>query len=149
LETYEVPARMLELEMTESLLVTSTDRTITLLQNLRAAGVQISIDDFGTRYSSLAYLRRFPIDKIKIDPSLIRDVTRNADAADVALSIIRTGHSLDLEVIAQGVETAPQLAYLRDNDCDQMQGYFFSPPLAVPELELLLLAHTSLGAPDD
>jgi diguanylate cyclase (GGDEF)-like protein/PAS domain S-box-containing protein len=148
LETYEVPARMLELEMTETLLMTSTDRTITILQNLKAAGVQITIDDFGTGHSSLAYLRRFPIDKLKIDHRFIRDVTRSSDAAAVALSIIRMGHSLDLQVIAQGVETAAQLAHLRDNQCDQLQGYYFSPPLPVPELELLLLARTSLNAPD-
>ena len=149
LATYEIPARLLELEMTETVLMTSTDRTITTLQNLKAAGVQISIDDFGTGYSSLTYLRRFPIDKLKIDRSLIRDVTRGSDAAAIALAIIRMGHSLDLEVIAQGVETAPQLAYLRGHQCDQMQGCFFSPPLPVPALELLLLARTSLATPDD
>jgi len=149
LDTYEVPARMLELELTENLLMTSTDRTITILRNLKAAGVQISIDDFGTGYSNLAYLRRFPIDKLKIDRSFIRDVTRSSDAAAVALSIIRTGHSLDLQVIAQGVETAAQLAYLRDIQCEQIQGYYFRPPLPVPALELLLLARTGLAVPDD
>jgi EAL domain-containing protein (putative c-di-GMP-specific phosphodiesterase class I) len=149
LDTYEVPAQLLELELTETLLMTSTDRTIAILQNLKAAGVQISIGDFGTGYSNLAYLRRFPIDKLKINPIFIRDVTRSSDAAAVASSIIRMGHSLDLEVIAQGVETAAQLAYLRGNQCDQIQGYYFSPPLPVPALELLLLARTSLTAPDD
>jgi diguanylate cyclase (GGDEF)-like protein/PAS domain S-box-containing protein len=149
LDTYEVPAQLLELELTETLLMTSTDRTIAILQNLKAAGVQISIGDFGTGYSNLAYLRRFPIDKLKINPIFIRDVTRSSDAAAVASSIIRMGHSLDLDVIAQGVETATQLAYLRGNLCDQIQGYYFSPPLPVPELELLLLARTSLTAPDD
>ena len=149
LDTYEVPAQLLELELTETLLMTSTDRTIAILQNLKAAGVQISIGDFGTEYSNLAYLRRFPIDKLKINPIFIRDVTRSSDAAAVASSIIRMGHSLDLEVIAQGVETAAQLAYLRGNQCDQIQGYYFSPPLPVPALELLLLARTSLTAPDD
>jgi len=149
LEVYEVPARLLELELTETLLMTSTDRTIATLQNLRAAGVQISIDGFGRGHSSLAYLRRFPIDKLKIDRSFIRDLTRSSDADAVALSTIRMGHSLDLEVIAVGVETAPQLAYLRGHQCDQIQGYYFNPPLPVPELEPLLLAHTSLTAPDE
>lgn len=147
LDTYEVPARLLELEITETLLMTSTDRTIATLQNLKAAGVQISIDDFGTGHSSLAYLRRFPIDKLKIDRSFIRDVTRSSDAAATALSIIRMGHGIDLEVIAQGVQTAAQLAYLRGHQCDQIQGYLFSPPLPVPALELLLLAGTGLAAP--
>jgi diguanylate cyclase (GGDEF)-like protein/PAS domain S-box-containing protein len=149
LDTYEVPARMLELEMTETLLMTSTDPMITILQNLRDAGVQISINDFGTGYSSLAYLRRFPIDKLKIDPSFVRDLTPSSDAATTALSIIRLAHSLDLKVIAQGVESAAQLACLRGHQCDQIQGYFFSPPLPAPELELLLLAGTSLTAPDN
>jgi diguanylate cyclase (GGDEF)-like protein/PAS domain S-box-containing protein len=145
LDTYEIPARLLELEISETLLVTSTDRMIAILRNLKGAGVQISINDFGTGNSSLAYLRRFPIDKLKIDHSFIRNVTRSSDAAATALSIIRMGHSLDLKVIAQGVQTAPQLAYLRGHQCDQIQGYFFSPPLPVPALELLLRAGTSLG----
>jgi EAL domain-containing protein (putative c-di-GMP-specific phosphodiesterase class I) len=149
LEIYDVPARMLELELTEIVLMTSSDRTIAILQNLRAAGVRITMDDFGTGHSSFAYLRRFPIDKLKIDRSLIRDLTRSPDAAAVALSTIQMGHSLDLEVIAVGVETAPQLAYLRAHQCDQIQGYFFNPPLPVPELEPLLLARTSLKTPDD
>ena len=149
LDTYEVPARLLELELTETLMMTSTDRTISSLQNLKAAGVQISIDDFGTGYSGLAYLRRFPIDKLKIDRNFIRDVTHSSDAAAIALAIIRMGHSLNLEVIAEGVETAPQLAYLRAHQCDQIQGYHFSPPLPVPALELLLRARTGLTAPND
>lgn len=149
LETYEVPARLLELELTETLLMTSTDRTIAALRNLKAAGVQISINNFGTGHSSLAYLRRFPIDKLKIDSSFIRDVTSSTDAAAKALAIIRLGHSLDLEVIAQGVETEPQVAHLRGNQCDQMQGHYFSPPLPVPALDLLLLTRAGLTGPDD
>ena len=149
LDTYEVPARMLELELTETLLMTSTDRTIITLQKLKDAGVQISIDDFGTGQSSLVYLRRFPIDKLKIDRRLIRDVTGTPDADATASSIIRMGHGLDLAVIAQGVETAPQLSFLQGHACDQIQGYFFSPPLPVPALELLLLARTRLTGLDD
>jgi EAL domain-containing protein (putative c-di-GMP-specific phosphodiesterase class I) len=149
LEAFEVPARLLELELTETLLMTSTDRTIAILQNLHAAGVQISIDDFGTGHSSPAYLHRFPIDKLKIDRSFIGDVTRSSDADAITLAIIRMGHSLDLQVIAEGVETGPQLAYLRGHHCDQIQGSYFSPPLPVPALEAMLLARTSLTAPDD
>ena len=149
LDTYEVPARLLELEIAETLLMTSTDATISALSSLKAAGVQIAIDDFGRGYSSPAYLRRFPINKLKIDRTFIRDVTRSADAAATALAVIQTGHSLNLEVIAKGVETAPQLAYLRGQHCDQIQGYLFSPPLPVPALERLLLAHTTLTTPDE
>jgi CheY-like chemotaxis protein len=100
--------------------------------------VQVSIDDFGTGYSSLAYLRRFPIDKLKIDIAFIRDITSNPDDAAIALAIIRMAHSLKLEVIAEGVETAAQLAYLRRHHCDHIQGYYFSPPLPVAELEQML-----------
>ena len=107
LDTHEVPAHLLELELTETLLMTGVEATIATLANLKAAGVQIFIDDFGTGYSSLAYLRRFPVDKLKIDISFIREITHSSDAAAIALAIIRMGHSLNLKVIAEGVETAP------------------------------------------
>ena len=147
LDTYEVPAHLLELELTETLLMTSTDNTIAALRNLKAVGVQISIDDFGTGYSSLAYLRRFPVDKLKIDLSFIRDVTHSPDDDSIVSAIIQMCHSLNLAVIAEGVETAPQLAFLRRHQCDQIQGYYFSRPLPLPALEQLLLAGTSLPAP--
>ncbi|HEY5248907.1 MAG TPA: EAL domain-containing protein, partial [Dermatophilaceae bacterium] len=123
LEAWQVPARLLELELTETLLMSSTDATIATLTNLKSAGVCISIDDFGTGYSSLAYLRRFPIDKLKIDRSFICEVTHNPDDDAIVMAIIQMGHNLNLEVIAEGVETAPQLAYLRRQRCDQIQGY--------------------------
>jgi EAL domain-containing protein (putative c-di-GMP-specific phosphodiesterase class I) len=128
-----IPADLLELELTESCLMANTERTIASLQFLKNLGVKISIDDFGTGYSSLAYLRRFPIDKLKIDITFIREVTSNPDDAAIVLAIIRMAHSLKLDVIAEGVETAEQLAFLRRHRCDQIQGYYFSPPL--PELE--------------
>jgi diguanylate cyclase (GGDEF)-like protein/PAS domain S-box-containing protein len=133
-----IPADLLELELTESCLMANTERTISSLQFLKNLGVQISIDDFGTGYSSLAYLRRFPIDKLKIDITFIREVTSNPDDAAIVLAIIRMAHSLKLEVIAEGVETAAQLAFLRRHGCDQIQGYHFSPPLPELELEQLL-----------
>ena len=149
LEVSGVPAELLELELTESLLMTNTDRTIAILENLKAAGVQISIDDFGTGYSSLAYLRRFPIDKLKIDISFTREIANNPDDAAIALAIIRMGHSLNLTVIAEGVETAAQLAFLRRHQCDQIQGYYFSRPLTVRAVEQLLLARTCLPTRED
>ena len=133
-----VEADLLELELTESTLMANTARTIACLQNLKKRGVHISIDDFGTGYSSLAYLQRFPIDKLKIDIAFIRNITCNPDDAAIALAIIRMAHSLKLEVIAEGVETEAQLTYLRRNRCDQIQGFYFSPPLPVAELEQLL-----------
>ena len=134
----DITGDLLELELTESSLMANTERTISSLQNLAKRRVQISIDNFGTGYSSLAYLRRFPIDKLKIDIAFIRDITSNPDDAAIALSIIRMAHTLKLEVVAEGVETAGQLAYLRRHRCDYIQGYYFSRPLPVPDLEQML-----------
>ena len=133
-----IEADLLELELTESSLMDNTLRTMSILQDLKQHGAYISIDDFGTGYSSLAYLCRFPIDKLKIDIAFIRNITTNPDDAALALAIIQMAHSLKLEVIAEGVETEAQLAYLRRHGCDQIQGYYFSAPLALPELEQLL-----------
>ncbi|MDP3847017.1 MAG: EAL domain-containing protein [Pseudomonas sp.] len=144
-----IAGHLLELELTESSLMANTERTIAKLQNLKQHGVQISIDDFGTGYSSLAYLRRFPIDKLKIDIAFIRDITTNPDDAAITLAIIGMAHSLKMQVIAEGVETAAQLAYLREHSCDQIQGYYFSPPLALAELEQILLEQKCLPAADD
>ncbi|MDB5889087.1 MAG: diguanylate cyclase [Rhodocyclales bacterium] len=142
-----VSADLLELELTESSLMTNIERTTAILQTLKQQGVQISIDDFGTGYSSLAYLRRFPIDKLKIDIAFIREVTNNPDDAVIALAIIRMAHSLKLDVIAEGVETEAQLAYLRRHHCDQIQGYFFSPPLPLAALEKILREQKRLPPP--
>jgi EAL domain-containing protein (putative c-di-GMP-specific phosphodiesterase class I) len=138
LANHRVPAELLELELTESSLMANTQGTIEMLQNLQDLGVHVSIDDFGTGYSSLAYLRRFPVDKLKIDIAFIRGITTNADDAAIVLAIIRMAHTLKLEVVAEGVETAAQLEYLRSHECDQIQGYYLSRPLPVPELETLL-----------
>ncbi|WP_297845429.1 EAL domain-containing protein [Pseudomonas sp.] len=128
----------LEVELTESSLMENTPHTIASLQKLRAIGVKISIDDFGTGYSSLAYLRRFPIDKLKIDIAFIREVTSNPQDAAIARTIIELARTLSLQVIAEGVETHEQLAFLIANGCDQVQGYLFSRPLPLDEIEVLL-----------
>ena len=133
-----VAPNMLELELTESSLMANTERTIASLQQLRQLGVRISVDDFGTGYSSLAYLRRFPIDKLKIDVAFVRGITSSADDAALAVAIIRMAHSLKLEVIAEGVETAEQLAFLSRHGCNQIQGYYFSRPLPGEEIDQLL-----------
>jgi diguanylate cyclase (GGDEF)-like protein/PAS domain S-box-containing protein len=148
LATSHVPAGLLELELTETSLMANTDRTIAMLQKLKALGVQISIDDFGTGYSSLAYLCRFPIDKLKIDIVFIRDITSSAGDAAIARTIIRMAHSLNLDVIAEGVETAAQVAYLRRHQCDQIQGYHFSRPLPVAQLEQLVAEGRCLPLPE-
>lgn len=131
-------ARHLEIELTESLVMTDVEHTIGILRDLKAMGLHLSIDDFGTGYSSLSYLKRFPIDVLKIDQSFVRDITVDSDGAAIVKSIISLAHNLRLHVIAEGVETAEQLAYLRENHCDQMQGYYFSRPLIADAFEQLL-----------
>jgi diguanylate cyclase (GGDEF)-like protein len=149
LDRNSVPADLLELELTESSLMENTERTIATLDNLKQRGVHISVDDFGTGYSSLAYLRRFPIHTLKIDLAFVRDITTDPDDAAIALTVIRMAHGLKLDVIAEGVETAAQLAFLRRHRCDQMQGYYFSRPLAVEALEQLLREDARLTLVDE
>jgi diguanylate cyclase (GGDEF)-like protein/PAS domain S-box-containing protein len=119
----------LEIELTESMVIADVKRTIDILKQLKTLGLQISIDDFGTGYSSLAALKRFPIDVLKIDQSFVQDLTVDPDSAAIVTAIISLGHSLNLQIIAEGVETAGQLAYLQERGCDLIQGYFFSRPL--------------------
>lgn len=138
LKAHQLEPQWLEVELTEGSLMENTPHTIASLLTLRDIGVKISIDDFGTGYSSLAYLSRFPIDKLKIDIAFIREVTFNPQDAAIARTIIELAHSLNLQVIAEGVETCEQLAFLTDNGCDQVQGYLFCRPLPARELEALL-----------
>ncbi|WP_312437140.1 EAL domain-containing protein [Janthinobacterium sp.] len=128
----------LELELTESLFMHDVALAVSQLHDMKALGVQLSIDDFGTGYSSFAYLRTFPIDVLKIDRSFVGDVASDADDAAIVVSIIALAHNLKLRVVAEGVETAEQLDYLRRNGCDEAQGYYFSHPLPAQEVELLL-----------
>ncbi|KQQ45744.1 sensory box protein/response regulator [Duganella sp. Leaf126] len=146
---HDISPELLELELTESSLMSNAEETITVLQNLKALGIKISIDDFGTGYSSLAYLKRFPIDKLKIDIAFVREVTSNPDDAAIVLAIINMAHSLKLDVIAEGVEKDAQLAYLRRHGCDEMQGYYFSRPLPEKEFEAMLRDGRTLQAPAD
>jgi EAL domain-containing protein (putative c-di-GMP-specific phosphodiesterase class I)/DNA-binding NarL/FixJ family response regulator len=124
-----LPASLLELEVTESMLMHNLKETIQTLQRLKATGIYLSIDDFGTGYSSLSYLKGFPIDALKIDRSFVRDITANPDDAAIATSIILMGRSLNLNVIAEGVETESQRAFLQVLQCNEFQGYLFSPPV--------------------
>ena len=139
-----VEPHWLEVELTEGSLMENTQHTIASLQRLRAMGVKISIDDFGTGYSSLAYLRRFPIDTLKIDIAFIREVTTNPQDAAITRTIIELAHSLNLRVVAEGVETQAQLGFLKEAGCDQIQGYLFSRPLPAATLERLLLDRAAL-----
>ncbi len=136
-ETGISPA-LLEFELTESSLMLNTEHTISTLHSLRELGIRISIDDFGTGFSSLAYLRRFPIDRLKIDIAFVREITTNPDDAAIAIAIIQLAHSLKLDVVAEGVESESQLAYLKRHQCDYYQGYYFSRPLTLENLETFL-----------
>ncbi len=121
----------LELELTESLLLSNADATFSVLQELKAMGLKLAIDDFGTGYSSFSYLKHFPIGKLKIDRSFIRDVAIGPDDAAITAAIISMAKTLNLKVIAEGVETEAQMSFLRAHHCDEIQGYYFSKPLSV------------------
>lgn len=128
-----VNPQLLEMEVTESIFMEDITHAVTTLQNLHALGVEIAIDDFGTGYSSLSYLRQFPIDRLKIDQSFIRNALNNPDDASIARTIIRLGHSLNLNVIAEGVETKEHEAFLVAEECDEVQGYRYSRPVPLEE----------------
>ena len=125
-----LPARSLELELTESILLQDSDASTQTLHDLKALGVRLSIDDFGTGYSSFSYLKRLDVDKLKVDQSFVWDILADGDSASIIKAIIQLGHVLQLEVIAEGVETEAQLAFLRDAGCDAGQGYLFSRPVS-------------------
>lgn len=128
-------ARLLKLELTESMVVEHTEELIRKMETLRARGLRFSLDDFGTGYSSLSYLKRLPIEQLKIDQSFVRDVLSDPNDAVIAKSIVGLAHNLGLNVIAEGVETQAQLQFLQEAGCGMYQGYFFSRPLAIDAFE--------------
>ena len=137
---FKIKPQMLELELTESLLMRNVDETTNSMKRFRAAGVTLSIDDFGTGYSSLGYLRQFPVDSLKIDRSFVKDLPSSEDDAAICAAIIAMGRELRLKVIAEGVETPEQLEFLRSHKCEQAQGYLISKPVPIDELERSLCA---------
>lgn len=147
LEASGLPPSLLELEITESLLMEEEESIIASLSELRKMGIRISIDDFGTGYSSLSRLKKFPISTLKIDQSFVRDIMTDTDDAEIARAIIALSHSLRLEVIAEGVETQEHLEFMHRHSCDAIQGYLFSRPLKVDELTSLLREDRCLTMP--
>jgi EAL domain-containing protein (putative c-di-GMP-specific phosphodiesterase class I) len=145
LRRYKVSPGCLELEVTESLLMDRPAEAREVLARLKGLGVRLSIDDFGTGYSSLSQLQSFPVDHIKIDRSFLSGTIDNGHGV-ITRAIIALGHSLKLGVIAEGVETHEQLTFLRDHDCDQMQGYYFSPALPQQGLEDMVCRGVTLHA---
>jgi len=128
----------LELEITEGLLIEDPKVASAVLTELKTLGVHVAIDDFGSGYSSLSYLKHFPLDSLKIDRGFVRDLSFDPNDASIARAIIALGHSLDLKVIAEGVETPQQLAFLRDHRCDVVQGFLFGAPVSADEMAALL-----------
>ena len=134
----DLAPQYLELELTESLLMEQTEATIRTLEQLKVSGVRLVMDDFGTGYSSLSYLRRFAIDKLKIDRSFVSEVTRNSNDAAIVRAIIAMGHSLGVKVLAEGVESLDQLTLIREAGCDEIQGFYVSHPLPAADLAAFL-----------
>jgi diguanylate cyclase (GGDEF)-like protein/PAS domain S-box-containing protein len=132
---------LLELEITETIAMSRAELVDKLLSDIRELGVELSIDDFGTGYSSLAYLKRFPVQRLKIDRAFVRDLGRDADSAAIIRSIVALGHGLQMRIVAEGVETAAQLALLRELGCDEYQGFLFSRPVEAEAVPALLRAN--------
>lgn len=135
-------AHFIELEITESIVMKDLNVTLEILKELKSIGVKISLDDFGTGYSSLNYLKRLPIDTIKIDKSFINEITEDSKEEAIAESIIALAHKMNLSVIAEGIETKKQLEFIKEHKCDKAQGYYFSKPVPVEEIEKLLSVHS-------
>ena len=134
LKEQALPAHLLELELTEGLLLEATDDTRRQLEQLKELGLNLAMDDFGTGYSSLSYLKKFPIDILKIDRSFISEIPDNQDDMEITSAVIAMAHNLKLKVVAEGIETAAQLAFLRRHRCDVGQGYLFDKPIPGREL---------------
>jgi diguanylate cyclase (GGDEF)-like protein len=141
----QLPGELLELELTESMVMRQPEQAARWLSSLKQTGVRLSIDDFGTGYSSLAYLNRFPIDVVKIDRSFIRDVPDSRSDAQITSAVIALGHSLGLTVIAEGAETQEQIDFLRNEGCDEVQGYFYSRPIPADDIRAFLGRRTDHG----
>jgi len=144
LASSKLPAHCLKIEVTESAVMDDAARTARILTELKALGVGISVDDFGTGYSSLAYLRTFPIEQLKIDRSFVQEVIDHPESAAIVHGIIGLAHSLNLQTVAEGVETVAQREFLREAGCDKLQGYLFSRPLPPTELHRLLRSHQAV-----
>jgi EAL domain-containing protein (putative c-di-GMP-specific phosphodiesterase class I) len=142
------PARLLEIELTESIIIQDVEETILKLDRLKEMGVRLSIDDFGTGYSSLSYLKRFPIDILKIDRSFVSGLTTDPDDATIVSTIIAMAHNLKMNVVAEGVETSRQLQFVDQQGCEEVQGFFFSQPIAPECITDLILSRKQLQCED-
>src|SRR5690349_13441425 len=140
--------RNLELEVTESMVMHSADEVIRTLWELERMGVQLSVDDFGTGYSSLSYLKRFPVHRLKIDRTFVRDIGADADDTAIVQSVVALGHALKMKVVAEGVETEEQRAFLEASGCDEAQGFHLAKPMPFEEIvQMLRSARLEAGVP--
>ena len=139
LQETNVPPQYLDLEITESLAMSNVERAAARLKELAGMGIHISIDDFGTGYSSLNYLKRLPIERLKIDRSFVKDITTDPDDRTIISAVTAMAHNMKMKVIAEGVETEDQLAFLKSAGCDEMQGFLISRPLPAGEFADILL----------
>jgi EAL domain-containing protein (putative c-di-GMP-specific phosphodiesterase class I) len=138
LEDTGLDPTFLELELTESVLMKRAESTESIFMSLKGGGVKLAVDDFGTGYSSLSYLTKFPIDALKIDQSFVRQITAAPDDTAIVTAVISMGRSLNLRVVAEGVETYEELVFLQAHKCDEAQGYYFSRPVVPEEFAKLL-----------
>ena len=138
LEATSLPGNSLEIEITESSVMHNAEHLIEMLRAIKAMGVKISVDDFGTGYSSLSYLKRFPVDRLKIDRSFVQDITVDRDGEAIVRTIIALAHNLGLKVVAEGVENKAQINYLRNNKCDELQGFYYGHPMPAEKFEHLV-----------
>jgi len=141
LKESKLPAKHLELEITEGTVMDSPQQAIDTMLQIRALGIHLSLDDFGTGYSSLAYLKKFPLNTLKIDKAFVDDIEHSEQGRNMVATIVTIAHNLDMDVVAEGVETNQQLSFLSGLRCEQLQGYLYSKPLATPQFQKYLLAH--------
>ena len=140
-----LPAALLEMEITESTVMHNPHNAITMLQEFNSMGIRLSIDDFGTGYSSLSYLSRFPLNTLKIDRSFVSQMLEQQQHAAIVTSIISLAHNLDLNVIAEGVETEAQREFLKEHKCNEMQGFLFSQPVSADDLTVMLKEYRKIA----
>jgi EAL domain-containing protein (putative c-di-GMP-specific phosphodiesterase class I) len=149
LQETRLEARYLEIELTENMVMHDAQQMIAMLQAIKRLGVQIAVDDFGTGYSSLSYLKRFPVDRLKVDRSFVKDINVDSDDAAIVRTIIALGHNLGLKVLAEGVETEEQIEFLSRYACDELQGFYFSRPIPAERFRgWLESARTGLASDD-
>lgn len=136
--TNNFDAKLLKIEVTEGMLLMGIERSVEILKAIRALGIKVAIDDFGTGYSSLSYLRQLPIDQIKLDRSFIRHLPEHKSDATIVIAITQMAKTLNLEVVAEGVETEEQAKFLTESQCDYLQGYYFAKPVSIEDLKVIL-----------